>query len=70
MSKGAKTEFGFQLGPAKVEAFCMLGDGCIIGITTPRGVVQIRVTPTGFVMANDKDGNSVQLSKNGKPHVT
>jgi hypothetical protein len=68
MSSGAKTEFGFQIGPAKVEAFCMLGAGCVIGITTPRGIVQIRVTPTGYVMANDLDGVPVRLK--GKPHVT
>lgn len=43
-------EFGMSFGPAKVERFCEeKGGGVTIGVTTPKDVLQLRVSPTGKV---------------------
>lgn len=50
MTHYAETSYGFEYGAAKIER-TMPDDkfGVVITISTPRELVDIRVTPTGFI---------------------
>lgn len=46
----AETTYGFEWGAAKIERWVSEDDGSVvIGVTTKRETLDIRITPTGFI---------------------
>lgn len=46
---GRETPYGFEFGPAKVERWTVDGGSVLIGVTTKREELHVRVTPTGLI---------------------
>jgi hypothetical protein len=47
---GKETQFGFSWGPAEVTRLCSDPKwGVIFQVKTPKGTLEIRVTPKGFI---------------------
>jgi hypothetical protein len=43
----ALTDYGFTWGPAEVVRIAEIPEGYVLGINTPYGGIDIRVSPTG-----------------------
>jgi hypothetical protein len=47
------TQFGFKWGQVTVERWASHNGHLILGITTPRQVLQIRITPQGMIRLDE-----------------
>jgi len=52
------SEYGFTWGLVEVSRLTNLGkEGKVLGVKTPRGEIQVRVTPTGLIRIYPISGN-------------
>lgn len=57
-------QFGFEWGPLEVIRVCDDRRGATISVVTKRGVVDITVTPKGFVRIHDRTKGGKLWQKN------